>query len=127
MEDFAGRMTAIGWLSMHHLKNISTAATNPNTDRASFDVEVMTLWALLNQKIKKNKEYREEWPKFIEQLDAIRENAQTMNGGEVDSARLEIRLAQLECLVSAAVAEGILDVAARPMDDRTRRTNGVVV
>lgn len=121
MEDFAGRMTAIGWLAMHHLKNLSTAATNPGSDRASFDVEVMTFWAILNQKIQKDKTYADEWPELAKELESIKEQAPSLPGGEVEAARLEIRLAQLECLISAAVRCGLLDVAARPMDDRTKK------
>jgi hypothetical protein len=120
VEDFAGRMTAIGWLAMHHLKGLSTAATNPTTDKAGFDVEVMTFWALINAKVKKDKDYNKEWPEFNAALEDLQSKAQSMHGAEVEAARLEIRLAQLECLVSAAVNTGLLDVAARPMDDRTK-------
>ena len=134
MEDFAGRMTAVGWLVVKHCDRISQVTTNPVSDRAKLDVEVMVLWAFLKKKLEKNDTFGKEWPKLVDSLEGLRSGASKDNreattedvaagGQDTEGDRLTIRLLQLELLVSCAVEEGVLDVATLPHDDRRKRSS----
>jgi hypothetical protein len=116
-------MTAIGWLVLQHLRGLSQTILNPASDQASIDLEVMVTWAYLNRKLEGNKQYRKRWPELTQQLAELAGHAdnQSVSPGEVTALRLEIRMEQLECLVTGAVEEGLLDVASLPMDDQRRR------
>lgn len=111
MDEFAGRMTAIGWLALKHVDRISAVVTNPASDKASLDLEVMALWAILRQKVKGNERFKggdeEEpgWEMLLDQLDALKEDAQKAQTGQRDTElpqdatdydgnRLTIRLMQ---------------------------------
>jgi len=132
VDDFAGRMTAVGWLALGHAKGISQVTTNPATDKANLDLEVMVLNAFLRRKVQGNKRYAEEWPVLLKELDKLQGEAKALGSQQdqdpgavqpdFEAARLAIRVDQLELLISSAVEEGVLDVAALPHDDR--RKNG---
>jgi hypothetical protein len=133
VDDFAGRMTAVGWLALKHVDRISGVVTNPATDKASLDLEVMALWAILREKVKdqprfvSEKEDEPGWDMLLDELDKLKEDSEKVASGQrdtevagvdVSAERLTIRLMQFEMLVSCAVSAGVLDVASLPHDDR---------
>ena len=121
MEEIVGRLTPHGWLIFHHLKGISNAETNPQSDRVELDVEIGGLWALVRCKVAGNGYFSENWPKLVEELKALQGRAPEMQTWEAAAARLDIRIRMKDCLVTAAVEEGILDVHDLPTDVVTAR------
>ena len=138
MDDFAGRMTAVGWLSLRHADRISQVVTNAATDRASLDLEVMLLYGDLHEKVRGEERFQKEWPALLQELDEIRQEAelaggqdvateeQHLTGLDVAAARLDVRLRQYELLVSCAVTSGTWDVSELPHDNRRAPRNGMV-
>lgn len=114
---FAGRMTPIAWLGIQHLNRCSGIVANASTDTVSLDAEVTWLWALWRSKVKETQAFKD-WPKLTKQLEDLRVQAPKYSHAEVGAARLQIRMEQFECLISAAVEAHMLDVAELPMDDQ---------
>lgn len=127
MDEFAGRLTPVGWLGVQHVHGISRSSNDPNRDVASLDLEVAILWALWRAKVKGTKAFKgEEDPKnstefgwdhlatALAELEA--EAKEGMDPGLEAAKRLEIRVLQLQVLMAAAVECGLTDLAHLPKD-----------
>lgn len=134
MEDFVGRLTPVGWLAVQHVRDVSHSAVDPNNDKASLDVEVMVLWAILRSKVHDQEYFKENWPKQMERLNKLVQAEGAGNlvdektGTPLDTSgeRLDIRVNQLDILITAAVENGLFDISALPHHNARGATNGVV-
>ena len=128
MDEFAGRLTPVGWLGVQHLHGISRSSNDPNRDVASLDVEVMILWALWHEKVKETKSFvgQKDWTDPVDAgwadlAEMLGELEADVKAGKLDPAeevakRLEIRVLQLQVLTAAAVQAGLTDIRDIPKD-----------
>lgn len=119
-DGFVGRMTPQGWLLIQHLNRVSSVVTNAESDAVGLDAEAMWTWALVHSKVRDTKAFKARWPALVQDLQDLQAKAAKGNAspGEVSAVRLQIRMEQFECLISAAVEAHMLDVAALPVDDQ---------
>lgn len=128
MDEFAGRLTPVGWLGVQHVNGISRSTNDPNRDVANLDLEVMILWALWREKVQNEKAFKGKadpqdptdlgWDHLADVLGELETEVREkgMDPGVEAARRLEIRVLQLQVLMASAVQSGLTDMAHLPKD-----------